>query len=562
MHYALYRKYRPMTFSEVAGQEHITKTLINQVRTSQLSHAYLFCGTRGTGKTSCAKILARAVNCLSPENGEPCNKCEVCKGILDGSIFDVMEIDAASNNGVENVRQIRDEIVYTPVKAKYKVYIIDEVHMLSTGAFNALLKTLEEPPAHVIFILATTEAHKIPATILSRCQRFDFRRLTVKMLAAQINKVLSLENRTADEKTVRLVATLADGSARDALSILEKVDETGSYEEAEALLGVIGRGKLCDIAESIATADIDSLYEFIDELYYSSKDLSVMINELISLFRDILAVKSSPQAERFLDKSEEDIKKLKNLAEKFSYEHIVYAMDTLFEAAQSFSRSPDKRAAAELCLVKTAKPSFSENNSTLLARIGILEDKLKTIEASGIPAENREARKITPVPVIKAENAEPPSEIKQSEEATEDKTTVIAEKPGEAQCIPPENETQLPDYEKNAKKEKEPSGTWQEFMTLKDLSDTVRPKNRALSTQLANYARAVYRSGELVILCDNDRDYKELNTPQNIAEITEALKKIKREGYSVKIVKGGVNDYVNKNDTYENAENSGFFEFK
>ena len=180
MHYALYRKYRPLTFSDVVGQGHITKTLRNQVENSQLSHAYLFCGTRGTGKTSCAKILSRAVNCLNPVNGEPCNECEVCKGILDGSIFDVMEIDAASNNGVENIRQIRDEIVYTPVKAKYKVYIIDEVHMLSAGAFNALLKTLEEPPAHVIFILATTESHKIPATILSRCQRFDFRRLSVK----------------------------------------------------------------------------------------------------------------------------------------------------------------------------------------------------------------------------------------------------------------------------------------------------------------------------------------------------------------------------------------------
>jgi len=384
MHYALYRKYRPLTFSDVVGQNHITKTLTNQVSTNQLSHAYLFCGTRGTGKTTCAKILSRAVNCLTPINGEPCNECEVCKGILDGSIFDVMEIDAASNNGVENIRQIRDEIVYTPVKAKYKVYIIDEVHMLSPGAFNALLKTLEEPPAHVIFILATTESHKIPATILSRCQRFDFRRLSVKDISDQINKILKLENKTADEKTVRLVATLADGSVRDSLSILEKVAESNSYEEAEALLGVIGRGKLYNIAESMADENIDDLYKFVDELYFSSKDLSLMINELTAVFRDLLAVKSAVTADNFLDKSEEDIRALRALAKKYSYEHIVYAMDTLFEASNSFSRSPDKRAAAELCLVKIAKPVFSESNDALIARLGKLESRLKDLEVNGV----------------------------------------------------------------------------------------------------------------------------------------------------------------------------------
>ena len=438
MHYALYRKYRPLTFSDVVGQGHITKTLRNQVENSQLSHAYLFCGTRGTGKTSCAKILSRAVNCLNPVNGEPCNECEVCKGILDGSIFDVMEIDAASNNGVENIRQIRDEIVYTPVKAKYKVYIIDEVHMLSAGAFNALLKTLEEPPAHVIFILATTESHKIPATILSRCQRFDFKRLSVKDISDQIYKILKLENKTVDDKTVRLVATLADGSVRDSLSILEKVVESVSYDEAEALLGVIGRGKLYSIADSIAEENIDALYKFIDELYFSSKDLSLMINELTSVFRDLLAVKSAVKAD-ILDKSEEDIRALKALAKKYSYEHIVYAMDTLFEASNSFSRSPDKRAAAELCLVKIAKPVFSENNDSLVARIGKLENQLKEIVANGVKiSANIQQNKPKPTPVAPTQREETkpaPKPVREEPPMPDFDDSMIPPPPGE--YLPP-----------------------------------------------------------------------------------------------------------------------------
>ena len=608
MHYALYRKYRPLTFSDVVGQGHITKTLTNQVATNQLSHAYLFCGTRGTGKTSCAKILSRAVNCLTPVNGEPCNECEVCKGILDGSIFDVMEIDAASNNGVENIRQIRDEIVYTPVKAKYKVYIIDEVHMLSPGAFNALLKTLEEPPAHVIFILATTESHKIPATILSRCQRFDFRRLSVKDISDQIYKILKLENKTADDKTVRLVATLADGSVRDSLSILEKVAESNSYEEAEALLGVIGRGKLYSIAESMADSNIDALYKFVDELYFSSKDLSLMINELTAVFRDLLAVKSAVSAENFLDKSEEDIKALKGLAKKYSYEHIVYAMDTLFEASNSFSRSPDKRAAAELCLVKIAKPVFAENNEALIARLGKLEENLKDIEANGVktvqiqePQRPIQAEKIPQKPVIsepiKKEEAKPVTPT------AERKVTPISEEPMmpdfDDSMIPPPPEEYLPpvpmdDFfeeapipeEKQAKPTPQPTpgqrpiqnpvpqsaptvvntsdedgGPWQELMALKDIAEAVREKDRGLGALLANYCRAVYNKKQVVFLCNNDRDLTDLKTPQSIAKISDALIKNRRIGYEVKVAKGNVNDYVKNNSTYDNIESNGYFDF-
>ncbi len=601
MHYALYRKYRPLTFSDVVGQNHITKTLTNQVSTNQLSHAYLFCGTRGTGKTTCAKILSRAVNCLTPINGEPCNECEVCRGILDGSIFDVMEIDAASNNGVENIRQIRDEIVYTPVKAKYKVYIIDEVHMLSPGAFNALLKTLEEPPAHVIFILATTESHKIPATILSRCQRFDFRRLSVKDISDQINKILKLENKTADEKTVRLVATLADGSVRDSLSILEKVAESNSYEEAEALLGVIGRGKLYKIAESMADENIDDLYRFVDELYFSSKDLSLMINELTAVFRDLLAVKSAVTADNFLDKSEEDIRALRALAKKYSYEHIVYAMDTLFEASNSFSRSPDKRAAAELCLVKIAKPVFSESNDALIARLGKLESQLKDLEVNGVKTVQIPVQQTQVQPEPK--KSEPiKTEPKQEKIVTEKKIPPMPEEPPmpdfDDSMIPPPPEEYLPpvptdDFFEEASipeekplptattqpiQEKRPEpiqrpaptdvipsdeegGPWQELMALKDIADTVREKDRGLCALLANYCRAVYNKKQVVFLCDNDRDLAELKTPQNMATISEALEKNRRVGYEVKVAKGNINEYVKRNSTYDNIESNGYFDF-
>ena len=297
---ALYRKYRPLTFSEVYGQDHITMPLRRQISGGAPDHAYLFTGTRGTGKTTCAKIFSRAVNCLDPKDGEPCNECSVCKGILDGSIFDVYEIDAASNTGVENIREIRDDIAYAPITAKYKIYIIDEVHMLSTGAFNALLKTLEEPPEHVIFILATTEPHKVPATILSRCQRFDFFRLSVRKITEILESVLKKEGKTLDRSSVSLVADLADGSVRDALSILDRVLELDSPEQIERSLGVIGRPKLYAAVGSIADGDTDALYRLVGDMYSASADMAVFTDELAEMFRRILAVKSASKPESVL----------------------------------------------------------------------------------------------------------------------------------------------------------------------------------------------------------------------------------------------------------------------
>lgn len=566
MHYALYRKYRPLTFSDVVGQSHITKTLSNQISHDLLSHAYLFCGTRGTGKTTCAKILSRAVNCIAPIDGEPCNKCEICKGILNGSIFDVIEIDAASNNGVENIRQIRDEIIYTPVKAKYKVYIIDEVHMLSPGAFNALLKTLEEPPPHVIFILATTEAHKIPATILSRCQRFDFKRLSIQDISKQIRKILDLEHINIDNKTIQLVASLADGSVRDALSILEKVSDSNSYEEAERLLGVIGKGKLYKLAECMAREDTPAVYEFIDELYYSSKDLNLMLNELTEVFRDILAIKSQIPTALISDKNDEDIQHLKKISEMYTYEHIIYAMDILFKANQSFSKSSDKRAAAELCLIKIAKPIFSNNTEALLTRIEKLETQVRAQKE--IHSENREIKNdIT--------EEEPPGQEKPKSNTYTLPNLAGSTKKDEAegkQQAHQKNQIMTENFSDNNKTTNtvqhttnETAGSdsdlWQEFMSLKDIADTVREKDRSLGVLLANYCRAVYNKKQIVILCTNDRDLSELRNNQNICKISDALIKNRKSGYEVKIAKGTINEYVKENFTYNNIENNSYFEF-
>lgn len=295
MYRVLYRKWRPQTFEEVYGQPHITATLKNELVSGRVAHAYLFTGSRGTGKTTCAKILSKAVNCLSPHDGDPCNECEICRGIDNGSVLDVIEIDAASNNGVDNIRDLRDEANFTPVKAKYRVYIIDEVHMLSTGAFNALLKILEEPPEHVIFILATTEVHKLPATILSRCQRFDFKRITPEDICARLQYVAKHENITLDEDAAALIAKVADGALRDALSLLDRccaVDEHITSEVVTKSAGLAGRDYLMRLSECIIKKDCASALGIINELHMNSCDMERLCSEFMFHLRDLMIVKT------------------------------------------------------------------------------------------------------------------------------------------------------------------------------------------------------------------------------------------------------------------------------
>ncbi|MCC8160669.1 MAG: DNA polymerase III subunit gamma/tau [Oscillospiraceae bacterium] len=379
-HQAIYRKWRPLVFDDIVGQGHITQTLKNQIANNKIGHAYLFCGTRGTGKTTCAKVLSRAVNCLDPQDSNPCNECDVCKGILDGSILDVKEIDAASNNGVDNIREIRDDVRYVSTNAKYTVYIIDEVHMLSAGAFNALLKTLEEPPEHVIFILATTEAHKVPQTILSRCQRFDFKRIRPSDIILRMKEIAHGDKLNISDDAYELLGRLADGSMRDALSILERVvSACGNSITAESItstLGISTAESVFRITEAIADGDVGKIISVIDSVMSDGKDLRVFIDSLISNLRDMLLCKISDNSPAPLDYSAEDMVKLKALSNKMSFEKISHAASVLSDAQADTKWVKSPRIIYELALIKLAKPEFDDSPAAVLDRIASLESQV------------------------------------------------------------------------------------------------------------------------------------------------------------------------------------------
>lgn len=384
---ALYRKWRPQVFSDVSGQNHITETLMNEISTGRLSHAYLFTGSRGTGKTTCAKILAKAVNCLNPQNGSPCNECSICKGIDDGSVLDVTEIDAASNNSVDNIRDLRDEVNFTPAAAKYRVYIIDEVHMLSSGAFNALLKTLEEPPSHVLFILATTEVQKLPATILSRCQRFDFRRIPSEDIAARLMTVAENENLQLHDDAALLIARLADGALRDALSIL---DQCAGYNEPITVntvgnaAGLLGKDYLFEISDAILSQDSAAVLNIIDRLHSSSCDMERLMSELVNHFRNIMMAKSTKSPEKFIVSTPDELARYKENAAKMTYGTILHIMETLCRESSQLKYSAHQRAQTETTLIRLCSPALSTDNSALLRRMEELEAQLMLIKAQGV----------------------------------------------------------------------------------------------------------------------------------------------------------------------------------
>ena len=381
MRQALYRKYRPRTFDDVCGQEHITSILRYQIAENALSHAYLFCGSRGTGKTTCAKILAKAVNCENPQNGSPCCKCAACLSIESGAAIDVLEMDAASNNGVENIRDIRDEVLYSPSSLRYRVYIVDEVHMLTTNAFNALLKTLEEPPAHVIFILATTELHKLPATIISRCQRFDFRRIALPVLAARLTHIAHEEGLTLHADAAEAIARLAQGGMRDAISLLELC--SGAQRPIDVatvndMMGSAGREEILRVARAVLAADYNEIFNAIAEAVASSRDLAVFWQELISLYRDLLVVKTTADAARYLDLSDAEAADLAALAASYSKAGLLAHCRLLEDALFAMQKANAvKRMVAELTLVRMCDPTLDASPEGLLSRIERLEDAVK-----------------------------------------------------------------------------------------------------------------------------------------------------------------------------------------
>ena len=381
MYQVLYRKYRPKVFSDVVGQDHITKTLQSEIEKGKLSHAYLFTGSRGTGKTTCAKILSKAVNCLHPVDGNPCNECEICKGIDSGAILDVVEIDAASNNGVDNIRDIRDESGFAPVNCKYRVYIIDEVHMLSIGAFNALLKTLEEPPEHVMFILATTEVHKLPVTILSRCQRFDFRRVAPQDMIKRMNYIAEKENFILDEDAAVLIARLADGGMRDALSTLDQCISVSNHVTNEvvcSVAGIAGKQHLFEITNDIANHCSAEVLKKLSELYAASCDMERLCADLTMHFRNLMIAKTVKNAENILVCTKDELENYKNQSSLFTLEGILYSIDLLQEAAANIKRSVNRRIEMEMTLLRLSSPSLDSSNEALLKRIAALELAVKS----------------------------------------------------------------------------------------------------------------------------------------------------------------------------------------
>ncbi len=382
---ALYRKFRPQSFEDVKGQEHIVTTLKNQIKADRIGHAYLFCGTRGTGKTTVAKIFARTVNCESPVNGSPCGTCPICKSIAEGTSMNVIEIDAASNNGVDNIRQIREEVTYRPTEGRYKVYIIDEVHMLSTGAFNALLKTLEEPPSYVIFILATTEAHKIPITILSRCQRYDFHRISIDTIADRLAELMREEQVAAEEKALRYVAKAGDGSMRDALSLLDQciafhLGETLTYENVLDVLGAVDTEVFSRLLRRVIEKDVVGAIGIVNNLVDEGRELGQLVNDFTWYMRNLLLIQSSDEMEDVLDMSKDNLAALKEESSMVKPEVLMRYIRIFSELGSQMKYATQKRILLEIAIIKLCKPQMERDYGSLTDRMDSIERRLESGE--------------------------------------------------------------------------------------------------------------------------------------------------------------------------------------
>lgn len=539
MYQVLYRKYRPKVFADVYGQEHVTSTLKNEIKENRIAHAYLFTGSRGTGKTTCAKILAKAVNCENSVDGEPCNECEVCKGLDSGTIYDVVEIDAASNNGVDNIRDLREEANYTPSRGKYRVYIIDEVHMLSTGAFNALLKTLEEPPAHVIFILATTEVHKLPATILSRCQRFDFKRIQPETMSVRLKQVAQLEGMELDDDAAILIARIADGALRDGLSILDQC--AGRSKKIDSALvsevaGLAGREALYKLTDCICTQNSSSAMTVISELYQNSYDMERLCVEMINHLRNFLIVKTVKDSRGLIICTDDEYNSIILSAENFTLENVIFALDLFQDALTKIKTGANARVELEMAFVKLCEPKLDVNIDSLVDRISKLERAVnRGVNVSQQPAVVESTKSVV------AENKQEVKAEKAVEEIKNDTLPPItSSKPSiEPKALQDKNETAVNKPQQTVNTDD--SNTQYEFEHWGDFMDVIHKQNIALFGVLAG-SRGYIRGEYFLIDSPNPTIIQFLKTPTYSKAIKQALYDVTGQSFKLGIFKKKATD--------------------
>ncbi|WP_440452878.1 DNA polymerase III subunit gamma/tau [Ruminococcus intestinalis] len=540
MYRVLYRKWRPAVFTDVSGQEHITSTLQNEVSSGRLNHAYLFTGSRGTGKTTCAKILAKAVNCLNPQNGNPCGECEICKGIDDGSILDIVEMDAASNRKIDDIRQIIDEVQFKPAKCKYRVYIVDEVHMLTTEAFNALLKTLEEPPEHVIFILATTEVHKLPQTIRSRCQRFDFHRIPPKAIADRVEYVVSQENAEITESAALMLASVADGALRDALSLLDSCLAVSSHIDEEVVrnaTGLVSKTYLFELATAIINKNPTRSLEIIDRLYSESKDMARLCDELVEHFRALMLIKTIKNPRDILIMSDDEFEQAVTQSDYLSLADIVFYMDVLSRAYQRMGRGTGDRTELEMALVKLSATELDGTVEALTARVTALEKVVKrgiTVNYAQ-PAQQSvqaEAAQSASVPNTQTEVEEPFAKPE-----PEHKKAPVAKPAPEVKPVAQRASVNLDELYDNAV----PFARWVEVV------DSLKSVSRSIAAAFAG--STAYESGNyLLIDTNNELAFDLLRQNGRRAEIKQTLLELTGKNYSLGPYKRSTPKKVEKTD--------------
>ncbi len=531
MYQVLYRKWRPKTFDDVSGQEHITTTLVNELKSGRINHAYLFTGSRGTGKTTCAKILAKAVNCLSPENGNPCGKCENCIAAEDGSFQDIVEMDAASNRRIDDIRSVIDGAVFTPAKGKYKVYIIDEVHMLTQEAFNALLKTLEEPPSHVIFILATTEVHKLPATIISRCQRFDFHRINPHVIKDRLKYVVEQEGCSITDDAALLIAAIADGALRDALSLTDRCIGLGGGEITLSVVreaaGLSGRGYVYDMASSCINKNCGEALELIAKLYGESKDMARLCEELTEHFRNLMLLKSVKNPDDILVVGRDELEVLMSHAERISLSEIVHIMDVLGSAFERMNRGADSRTEMETAVVKLCSPQLDVTDDAVLSRIGALErtvNRLMNMISSGTLTVQKDDNL--------NKNGETSNKAETSESTAEFKDTENLENTVSNQVEDPQNSSREPQRKRGAVDVDEIYRNAKPFPNWKEVVENLRKYSKTISA--AFDGTKAYVSGRYILIdSPSDIPFQLLKQSSQREKIREAVLEITGATYSL-----------------------------